>query len=208
MKNIIYKESLQAKYERNDFMKEKKKKIIIISIGVVAIIAIMAIIFSNIGIEKIEDGVKNNEIIPEEEISDKQLRETMINLYFVDQKNEIACEIRKIDSKDLLENPYMETMNLLLAGPKYDNLKTTIPKNTKINSIERNGDCLNIDFSKEFIDDQEENLEIQGLVINQIVNTMAQFTEINRVKISIEGENNLTFKNGNINFQQIFTVEN
>jgi len=75
----------------------------------------------------------------------------------------------------------------------------------KINKIERKGDCLTIDFSKEFVENQGEDLIIQGLVVNQIVNTMTQFKEINNVKFLIDGKSNVNFKNGNINFEQIFT---
>ena len=188
-------------------MKEKYKKIIIIAVVIIAVIAVIALIFNNVGVEKIDDNVTESEIVPEEEISDEQLRETTISLYFINQNNEIACEIRKIDSKILLDNPYIETMNLLLSGPKYESLKTAIPATVKLNGIEKQGDCLIIDFSKEFVDDQNEDLETHGKVINQIVNTMTQFTEINRVKILIDGDSNNSFRNGNISFEQIFTVE-
>ncbi len=188
-------------------MNSKRKKIILISAILVVIIVIAIIICCNMGIEKVEENTIGNEIIPEEEISDEQLRETTISLYYINQSNEISEELRKVDSKKLLENPYQETMNLLLSGPKYDNLKTAIPSSVKINSILKSGECLIIDFSKEFIENQVDDVETQGLVISQIVNTMTQFTEINSVKILIDGEENKCFKNGNISFEQLFTNE-
>ena len=171
------------------------------------VIAIIIIVCCNIGVEKIEDNIVENEIIPEEEISDEQLRETTISLYFINENNEITAEIRKIDSKNLLNNPYQEVMNLLLEGPKYNNLKSAIPEGVKLNSITKSGECLIIDFSKEFVENQVDDVEMQGLVISQIVDTMTQFTEINSVKILIDGEENQCFKNGNIKFEQIFTRE-
>lgn len=186
---------------------KKNKKIIAISAIVLVLIILTIVIFCNIGVERLDGNITQNEIVPEEEISDEQLRETTISLYYINENNEIVSEIRKIDSKVLLENPYMETMNLFLQGPKSDNLKTAIPEGTKVNKIEKDGDCLIIDFSSEFIDNQVSDLETHGRVINQIVNTMTQFTEINNVKISINGDYNKTFKNGNISFEQIFTRE-
>ncbi|MBO5349734.1 MAG: GerMN domain-containing protein [Clostridia bacterium] len=188
-------------------MNLKNKRILIICGVVVIVIAIIILICCNIGVEKIENNVVENEIIPEEEISDEQLRETTINLYFVNENNEIAEEIRKVDSKILLNNPYSEVMNLLLSGPKSDNLKSVIPENVRVNSIQKSGECLIIDFSKEFIENQVDDVEIHGLVISQIVDTMTQFTEINAIKILIEGEQNQCFKNGNISFEQLFTKE-
>lgn len=188
-------------------MSLKNKKIIIISAIIIAIIGIGILVYFNVSVEKIDNGIINNEIIPEEEISDEQLRETTINLYYINKNNEIAVEMRKVDSKILLNEPYKEVMNLLIQGPISEDLKTAFPENVRINNIEKNGDCLIIDFSKEFIENQADDVEIQGLVISQIVNTMIQFTEINSIKILIDGEANLSFKNGNINFEQIFTHE-
>lgn len=188
-------------------MSLKNKKIIIISAVIIAIIGIVILIYCSMSVEKLDNKVIENEIIPEEEISDEQLRETTINLYYINKFYEITPEMRKMDSKILLENPYKEVMNLLIEGPISEELKTGFPENVCINNIEKNGDCLIIDFSKEFIENQEDNEEIQGLVISQIVNTMTQFTEINGVKILIEGEANLSFRNGNISFEQIFTHE-
>lgn len=188
-------------------MNLKTRRIIIVSAIEVIIVVIVLLIFCNIRVEKIENNIIANEIIPEEEISDEQLRETTISLYYINENNEIASEIRKVDSKILLNNPYDEVMNLLLGGPKSENLKSAIPENVKVNSIIKSGECLIIDFSKEFIENKNDSVEMQGLVISQIVDTMTQFTEVNAIKILIDGEENRSFENGNINFQQLFTKE-
>lgn len=188
-------------------MDDKKKKIIIVSAIVLAVVGVIILVSCNVGVEKIDDNLLQNEIVPEEEISDAQLRETMINLYYINQNNEMTSEYRKIDSKILLDNPYMQVMNMLLEGPKNESLKTVIPSGVKVNSITKEGDCLKIDFSREFIDNQNDDVLTHGLVIKQIVNTMTQFTEINKVKISVEGKSDVTFKEGNINFEQIFTMD-
>lgn len=199
--------SIKKKKKEVIFVWQKNKRIILISVFALIIIAIIIIVCLNFNIEKVGNVVENNLIIPEEEISDEQLRETTLTLYFVNADNEIAEEIRKIDSKILLNSPYEETMKLLLNGPEDENLKSVIPENVTINKITKNGECLFIDFSKEFVENQEENVEIQGLAISQIVDTMTQFTEINSVKILIDGKENQSFKNSTIKFEQLFTKE-
>lgn len=98
-------------------------------------------------------------------------------------------------------------MSLLLNGPKTENLKSVLPEGVKVNKITKNGECLFIDFSKEFIENQVDNVETQGLAIGQIVDTMTQFTEINSVKILIDGKENQSFKNSTIKFERLFTKE-
>ena len=97
--------------------------------------------------------VATNEIIPEEEISEEQMRQTIVSLYFYNESTQsLVPEGRLIDVKELVENPYKKLMELLIEGPQNSNLVKTIPDGTKINSIELKGDTLYIDFSKEFID--------------------------------------------------------
>lgn len=167
-------------------MNDKRKKIIIISACIVAAIILVIIVLSNISVEKNDES--NNVIIPEEEISDTQLRETTIELYFLDKDNKLASNIRKIDAKELLDDPYETVLINLFNGINDDSLNTAIPKNTKIKGINREGDSIVIDLSKDFIDSNMEDENKIKLAINQIVYTVTQFTEINKVKIIIEGE--------------------
>lgn len=186
-------------------MKIKRKNLYMIIIIIILIVGGI-ILSQNMGIEKVEDiSDKNNEIIPQEEISDKQLRETVIKLYFFDEKNELVEEIRKIDSKILIDNPYKKVFEMLLENTRQENYKSYIPKETKLNDIKKNGEMIIIDLSEEFINNIEENIEYESYVIRQIVNTMTQFTEINSVKILINGSDQCEFKSGNIKFQQVFT---
>ena len=189
-------------------MDEKKRRIVVISTILVAVIGIIIFVVCNMGIEKIDDKSSRNEIVPEEEISDVQLRETMINLYYINQNKEITCECRKIDSKALLDDPYTQVMDMLIEGPKNDGLRSNIPNDVKLNKITKEGDCLIIDFSREFIDNQNDDVTSHELVIKQVVDTMTQFTEINKVRISVEGKCDVTFKDGYINLDQTFTMDN
>ena len=107
----------------------KRVIIVIISIIIIAIIIFGGYFFikeKNIQKEEI------TEYTPEEEISDNQMRQTMISLYFKSD-NVLIPEARLIDVKELINNPYEKVLNMLIEGPKNEKLEKTIPEGTKIN---------------------------------------------------------------------------
>ena len=179
-----------------------KKKTIIILAVILIIILIVAILFWR---GNIEYDYTDNEIQPEEEISDDQMRQTMISLYYVDKNNnKIMPEIKMIDAKELLSNPYEILINYLIQGPKSENLKKAIPEGTKLKSASLQGGILYIDFSKEFIENHEGGEVEESNTIYSIVNTVTELTEVNAVKILVEGEENQCFKDEKINFNEAF----
>ncbi len=148
-----------------------------------------------------------NEIIPEEEISEEQMRQTIVSLYFynTDTKS-LVPEGRLIDVKELVEDPYRKLMELLIEGPQNASLSKTIPDGTRINKIELKEDTLYIDLSAEFIDNHSGGEEQESATIYSIVNTMTNLTEVNSVKILIDGEENKAFKDNKIKFDDPFVV--
>ena len=148
-----------------------------------------------------------NEIIPEEEISGEQMRQTIVSLYFYDKNTKsLMSEGRLIDAKELLEDPYRTLMELLIQGPQNTNLSKTIPDGTRINNIELKGDTLFLDLSKEFIENHEGGEEAESATIYSIVNTMTNLTEVNSIKILIDGEENKSFTDNKIKFDDPFVV--
>ncbi len=148
-----------------------------------------------------------NEIIPEEEISEEQMRQTIVSLYFYNENTKsLVPEGRLIDVKELVEKPYDKLMELLMQGPNNTELSKTIPEGTKVNKIELKGDTLYIDFSKEFVDNHEGGEEKEKATIYSIVNTMTNLTEINSIKILINGEENKAFNDNKIKFDEPFVV--
>ena len=139
----------------------KAKKIYFITIGILLIIlAVILWSYFNSDEEVVNE---SKEIVPQEEISDEQLRNTLISLYFINKDSgEIEVESKLIDAKKLLNNPYEELINLWLLGPTNEKLVTNCSNETKINNIELNGDCAVIDFNKKFIEGYagKENEEI------------------------------------------------
>ena len=146
-----------------------------------------------------------NEIIPEEEISEEQMRQTIVSLYFYNGTTQsLVSEGRLIDVKELIKDPYRRLMELLIEGPQNSELTRTIPEGTRINKVEVKGDVLYLDLSKEFIENHEGGEEKENATIYSIVNTMINLTEINGVKILIEGEENKAFKDNLIKFDDSF----
>ena len=147
----------------------------------------------------------NQEYIPQQEITDEQLRQTVITLYFLNlDTGTIMPEARKIDAKELIKEPYKVLIELLINGPKSEKMAKLIPDGTKLNKIEIKNDCIYIDFSNEFINEQKLGKEQEELIIKSIVNTVTELKEINSVVILIDGKENQEFPDGQINFKEIF----
>ena len=178
-----------------------RKRIIIVIVAIFLIGAIIAGVFFLVKNNGEEEEIM--EYTPQEEVTDSQLRQTIVSLYFKNE-NELLPEARLIDVKELLENPYEKILNMLIQGPKNENLKNTIPEGTKINKIEKEGEVLIIDFSEEFISEHMGGEIEEKLTIQAIVKTLTELTEINGIKIKINGEENKKFKDGLIKFDKIF----
>ena len=161
------------------------------------IILIIIIIGGYIAIKYLKKEEVKNEIqeyTPQEEINDEQYRQTIVNLYFLNEEtNELLAEARLVDVAVLVNEPYETLMQLLIDGPKNEKLKKLIPDGVKISKTELQGDCIIIDLSEEFLNiNQDENLK--NKTVNSIVNTLTELTEVNSVKFLINGQENDNFK--------------
>lgn len=161
-----------------------KKMFILKVIIIIAIISILAIlIVLNFSTEVVENVENETVIEPEEEISEEQMRQTAITLYFEDKESmQLVTEEKKVDAKDLVDNPYLYIVNLLILGPDGENLQNPIPEGTKLNKAELNGDCVTVDLSKDFLNSSGTN------AIYAIVNSLTELKEVNSVKFLIDGE--------------------
>jgi len=178
-------------------------KVIIILICILIVIGIAWFFFSK---KNKEDEMLEYE--PQEEISQEQERETLVSLYFKNKTTgEVEPEARLIDVKELVKEPYNTLMNLLMEGPKNSNLEKVIPEGTVINSMKIQKDILIIDFSKEFVDNHKTGKEAEQQTIDTIVKTMTELTEVNSIKILINGEENKGFSDNEITFDKEFSRE-
>lgn len=177
-----------------------RKKIIIFFSILLIIIAISGyFIIKNIKKNKEETLVQ--EYIPQEEIGESQARQTIVSLYFPDkEKQEIKPEARLIDIKEIINTPYEKLLEMLIQGPKNDKLERVIPEGTKVLKTYMENDCLVIDFSKDFLNYDMEKENGKNNMVKSIVNTLTELTEVNKIKILIEG-------NKNENFNEVYTRE-
>lgn len=177
------------------------KKVLIIGAVILLIIGGVLLLFH----KDRQEEVVQSEITPQEEISEEQERKTMISLYFKDKETgELTKENQIIDAKILANNPYHELLQILIEGPKTENLVGTIPEGTKINSAEINGNIVYVDLSKEFINNHEGGLENEVKTIYSIVDTLTELNEVTFVRILIDGQENMEFLDGQMNFRENF----
>lgn len=184
-----------------------KKKIIIITI-IILIIALIIYCLSKKPKENNKE-IFLNEYTPQEEITEEELRKTIVTLYFLNKEtNTLMPETRLIDVKKLSKDPYNEIIKLLIEGPKSEKLSKVIPEGTKINEVKIIGKTVYLDLSKEFIENHDDGAEKETNTINSIVNTLVELNEVSSVKILIDGEENREFKDGKINFKNEFVKIN
>ena len=171
----------------------KSKRILILFI-LLLLIVIIGGYFIFQYVEITDESVQLEEYVPEEEISLEQSRQTILTLYFQDlEAKELVPEPRVIDIKEMINLPYETLIKLLIDGPKSEKLVKVFPDGVKINMVYKEGECLTVDFSSEFLNYDKENVKIKDNLIYSIVNTVTELTEINKVKILIDGEENTNF---------------
>ena len=180
-------------------MKNKKMFFLLILVLVIILTSLYFIV-KNFRAKNSTSGNNSfSEYTPEEEISSKQMRETTVTLFFVDTDGNIKSEGKLIDSATLLQNPYKQLIELLLAGPENDNLVTAFPENTKILDAKIDNGCVNLDFSEEFLNFKDDTQKFN--IINCILNTLKQLNEVNSIKILIGG-------NLNDGFEEQYNINN
>ncbi len=147
-----------------------------------------------------------SEYIPQEEISEEQERKTLVTLYFQDKETgDLIPEARLVDAKILIENPYESLVNLLLEGPKNEKLQSIIPNNTQLNKAYLEGNTVIVDFSTEFIKNVKLGTEKENKIVYSIVNTLVELTEVESVKILIDGNEDYAFEDKELDFKNVFS---
>lgn len=183
---------------------KKKEGILVVVILLLIVLALGGVlIFYNKDSE--EENKIVNEYTPQEEISEDQLQNTIISLYFINKETkEINPEARTIKVNLLINDPYKYLLEQLIEGPKNEKLEKGIPENTKLNKVELKEDILYIDFSKEFIENAPKGKENEQRIIETIVKTVTELNEVNYIKILIDGKENEAFADKEVTFENTF----
>lgn len=183
-----------SKEKRKEEEDMKNKKIVIIFSTLLIILLVGGYFVIQYVKQKQEQNTITEEYTPEEEISEEQLRQTIVSLYFPSKETkELTPEARMVDIKEIINDPCDKLVNLLIEGPKSEKQERIIPENTKLIKTYREGDCVTLDFSNEFLNYDKTDEKTKSNLINSIVNTLTQLTEINQVKFLIDGNTNEEF---------------
>lgn len=170
-------------------MKKKIKKIIFFVL-LLAILLGVYFIASHFNNKSQNETEEYAEYTPQEEISEEQYRETIVNLYFLNKNSkELMAEAVAIDARTLSSNPYKKLIELLLEGTKNDTLERVIPEGTILYDAGIEAGCVIINFSKEILNFGEDET-MKNNIINSIYKTLTELTEVNSVRFLVEGEEN------------------
>ena len=168
----------------------KRNRIILITFFVIIIFIILGVFINRNNSKNSNSG--ETDYTPQEEISESQMRNTIVSLYFLDLKtNNIKPEGRQIDSIELLQNPYLTLIKLLIDGPKNTDLKSIIPENTQILEAYIKNCDVTLNFSSEILNFSDETQKFN--IINSILKTLSELNEVESFNILINGEKNEQF---------------
>ena len=162
-----------------------KKKVIIIGIILLVIVALVLLVMQFIEINP--ENQISEEYTPQQEISEEDLRNTIVTLYFQEKENgALVQEGRLIDVKLLLQNPYETMIQMLILGPEASSYQKLIPEGTMLNKVELKADVLEIEFTKDFLNFTDDIHKQK--TFDSIKNTVTSLSEVNNIKIFVEGE--------------------
>jgi len=145
-----------------------------------------------------EETIKEDEktdLEDEKEIIDKNDKETSeenneigpltVKVYYADSNVQyLVGEERIISGVYKYLSAFME----ILKSPLEPGHRTLVPATTKVNRISFNNGNIALDLSPEFVSDRFEGDAVDILLVNSIVNTFTEFSEVNTVSFYINGE--------------------
>ncbi len=114
--------------------------------------------------------------------------ETNVTLYFSDLNAEsLVREVRqiKVPRGESLEKLVVAA---LINGPKSEGAGQTVPRETKIRSIETKNNVCFVNLSGEFVSKSNVGSSAEQLIIFSIVNSLTELSGIDKVQFLIEGE--------------------
>ena len=91
-----------------------------------------------------------------------------------------------------------------------------VNNNTNVRIIEQNGKTIDLEKIRKYINEVNNeprskrsvlSIPKEEKTIESIVNTLTELTEVNSIKILIEGEENKKFNDGEVSFEKIFIRE-
>ncbi len=143
-----------------------------------AILLLLVGVVVFVGCEAIENG--NNTQDPVEEPAVEE-----VLLYFCDSEGHLTEELREVQESEDLPRRAVEE---LIAGPMDEELFPTIPEETVLIGVSVEEGVARADFSEELRTNHWGGSLGEILTVYAIVNTLAQFSEIDTVQVLIDGQ--------------------
>ncbi len=97
----------------------------------------------------------------------------------------LAPEVYTLAKND---HPAKTSIELLLEGPSKQGLVSTVPKGTKLRSLNIKNHIAYVDFNDKIIKNNPGGSTAETLLVASIVNTLTEFPEIEKVQILVEGK--------------------
>lgn len=191
-------------------MKEKRMIFKVMLLVIIVVIVAIFIMFKSKFVQvEITNSTENTvaTYIPEAEITDEQLKMTKVKLFFEDENGNLVEEEREINIKELVNNPYKSIIQELINGPKKENNKRLIPDGTTLLEVEKVENCLEISFSKEFINNCNTDKKIQEKIVKSIYFSLTELREIESIKILIDGKEVKSFNDNGYNLSGVILFE-
>jgi len=143
--------------------------------------------------EKKDEGIK--------EVKDEQVD---VQLYFGDSESAmLRKEKRSVSLREVLSDSSRTILLELMKGPTEKNLFPVIPAGTKLLSVNKEGDTVTVNFSKEFKDNHKGGSAGETITIYSIVDSLTEIKDVEKVQFMIEGKIEKEFK-GHYEFNKPF----
>lgn len=126
-----------------------------------------------------------DETLPTAEVSDTQTMETVV--YYIKNKDNKPYLMREIHHVKKSAQTAKAALEELVSGrPLAKEAFNVFPEGTKILGINIKDGLATVDFSQEVLS-AGTGAEIEALGITSIVNTMTEFSNVQKVKLTVEG---------------------
>lgn len=125
---------------------------------------------------------------PKQNTPEKKIQSANVKIYYPDESGTKLVPVeKKIQFVDEAEK-YSAALSELMQKPKDKNLTTIFPSHAKVKSVTREGDTAVVNFDGSIVKGFVGGSTGEEFLVNSVVDTLTEFSEIKQVKFLIDGE--------------------
>lgn len=125
---------------------------------------------------------------PKQNSPEQKIQSTNVKIYYPDESGTKLVPVeKKIKFVDESEK-YIAALSELMQKPKEKNLTTVFPSHAKVRSVTRDGDTAVVDFDSSVVKGFVGGSTGEEFLVNSVVDTLTEFSEIKQVKFLIDGQ--------------------